>query len=442
VDGWESTQYLDVATRQRSAVTYSFQNTTGDSCLCISQASSDDVGSPPDLAVSVLFFEARAPEQEDAPSETVLRICHVYPPRPEGAESQQVVHLQWPWGLQYLASNTTFIPDCCDGEGSLVFHQHDSRTQRFFRVSPADGRVQLLAGPAPGVDDKQWDSHRDHWHGCSRGPVKLPDLSRLVMDSNGHLVGFDKKTGALVRICLGLKPPVHLQPPPAPPPPPPAWEVGTPIDSQLNRDWGVLLASGEGADVELRCAGGRVLKAHSQVLLARCEWFRRRHSSGLHQGAAAELPEHTGATMACVLQYLYTGHACMSTKSNEAASEGAAASTPSPTAPADDGAAGKPTTGLWQLLRSVPYFQGLSDHDPVALVPLVVVAADQLQLPDLHEACLQLAQRQLSPKTALPWLLAAHMGRQEALEKSALQYVIDNMAGAWARAPMPMLCCC
>jgi hypothetical protein len=62
-------------------------------------------------------------------------------------------------------------------------------------------------------------------------------------------------------------------------------------------------------------------------------------------------------------------------------------------------------------------------------MPLIMVAADQLQLPDLHEACLQLAQRQLSPKTALPWLLAGHMGKQEALEKMALDYVMDNMAG-------------
>jgi hypothetical protein len=186
--------------------------------------------------------------------------------------------------------------------------------------------------------------------------------------------------------------------------------------------------------VELRCAGGAVLQAHSLVLQARCEWFRRRQSSGLHQGAAAELPEHTATTIECVLQYLYTGHACLSTASPEASSEGAAASAPSAAA-ADEGATGKPT-GLWQLLHSVPYFQGLSDHDPVALLPLVMVAADQLQLPDLHEACLQLAQCQLSPKTALPWLLAAHMGRQEALEKIALQYVVENTAGMSAAGRM------
>jgi hypothetical protein len=86
----------------------------------------------------------------------------------------------------------------------------------------------------------------------------------------------------------------------------------------------------------------------------------------------------------------------------------------------------------WQLLRTVPYFQGLSAHDPVLLVPLLMVAADQLQLPDLHEACLQLAQRQLSPRTALPWLLAAHMGQLEALEKAAFEYARANMAGGSA----------
>jgi hypothetical protein len=69
------------------------------------------------------------------------------------------------------------------------------------------------------------------------------------------------------------------------------------------------------------------------------------------------------------------------------------------------------------------------DHEPVLLLPFIMVAADQLQLPDLHGACLQLAQRQLSPKTALPWLLAAHIGKQETLEEAVADYVADNMAG-------------
>jgi hypothetical protein len=77
----------------------------------------------------------------------------------------------------------------------------------------------------------------------------------------------------------------------------------------------------------------------------------------------------------------------------------------------------------------VPYFQGLSDQDPVFLVPLVMVTARHLLLPDLHDAGLALAQRQLSPQTALPWLLAAHIVDLKALERAAFEYVAASYAG-------------
>jgi hypothetical protein len=272
--------------------------------------------------------------------------------------------------------------------------------------------------------------------------VKLPQFSKSILDASGHLVGFDKESGALVRVHLRLKPPIQLQPPPAPPP---AWDLGAPSEAQITKDLGTLLASGEGADVELRCAGGAALKAHSQVLLARSEWFRRKQSSGLGPGAVVDLPEHTAATMACVLQFLYTGHVSLapsavpdtqgSTAAAAAASTARAAATaPGAAAPESD------TSYVWQLLRSVSYFQGLSAHDPVLLVPLLMVAADQLQLPDLHEACLQLAQRQLSPRTALPWLLAAHMGKQEALEEVTLIHAMSNLAGMCSPHCQAYLC--
>jgi hypothetical protein len=153
-----------------------------------------------------------------------------------------------------------------------------------------------------------------------------------------------------------------------------------------------------------------------------------------------DLAEHTAATMACVLQFLYTGHVAVDSVSAPAVAHSTQDATAVPAssteaAPATATAAGaaaaaaSDTSGVWQLLRSVPYFQGLSAHDPVLLVPLIMVAADQLQLPDLHEACLQLAQRQLSPKTALPWLLAGHMAQLAALEKMALDFVMENAAG-------------
>jgi hypothetical protein len=190
--------------------------------------------------------------------------------------------------------------------------------------------------------------------------------------------------------------------------------------------------------VELRCAGGAVLRAHSQVLLARCKFFRSKQSSGLGHEEEVDLPGHTAATMACVLQFLYTGRASLQQGKGDAAAQRSVQAAP-PASNASGGAEGQAhTTGpstpadllvTGQHLRTVPYFQGLSEHDPVLLVPLLMVAADQLQLPDLHEACLQLAQRQLSPRTALPWLLAAHMGKLEALQKAAFEYVAANYAG-------------
>jgi hypothetical protein len=139
--------------------------------------------------------------------------------------------------------------------------------------------------------------------------------------------------------------------------------------------------------------------------------------------------------MACVLQFLYTGHVSLApsaapdTQGSAAAAASSAEAAPATAAAAGAAAAASDTSDVWQLLRSVSYFQGLSERDPVLLVPLIMVAADQLQLPDLHQACLQLAQIQLSPKTALPWLLAGHIEKQEALEKAALEFVMENAAG-------------
>jgi hypothetical protein len=130
-----------------------------------------------------------------------------------------------------------------DRDGSVIFHVA-GRSQRLFKVSPSDGQVQLSAGPAPGLSDANWATSRDYWQGCSLGQVRLPELECSTLDASGNLVGFDKEARALVRICLGLKPPVHLQPPPAPPPPPPTWDIEPVSAGQLGRDLRALLASG------------------------------------------------------------------------------------------------------------------------------------------------------------------------------------------------------
>jgi hypothetical protein len=96
--------------------------------------------------------------------------------------------------------------------------------------------------------------------------------------------------------------------------------------------------------VKLSCAKGAVLQAHSRVLLARCEYFRRWHSSGLGQGAV-DLSEHTAATMACVLQFLCTGRASLQQDKGDAAAQGGSDQVAAPPASsASGGAEGQSST--------------------------------------------------------------------------------------------------
>jgi hypothetical protein len=175
--------------------------------------------------------------------------------------------------------------------------------------------------------------------------------------------------------------------------------------TQIAEDLGELLESGDGADVLLRCAGSQVLQAHHHVLSARWEWFRSKHgfsssaaeeagsaSAGSSAGgqqrvvlATVDVSEHSAATMRLVLRHLYTGR--VSLQRNDA-------------------------------------------DDPVSQLPLLLVAASYFQLPDLHAACLQLAEQHLSPANALQWLVAAHKsaGQQE-LEQAAMAYTMDHIQG-------------
>jgi hypothetical protein len=80
---------------------------------------------------------------------------------------------------------------------------------------------------------------------------------------------------------------------------------------RLGMDLINLLASGEGADVELKCSDGAVLKAHSAVLLARWEYYgvlQRNIAAGMAGGVVTgvvDVSEHSAATMNIILHYLY-----------------------------------------------------------------------------------------------------------------------------------------
>jgi hypothetical protein len=59
----------------------------------------------------------------------------------------------------------------------------------------------------------------------------------------------------------------------------------------------------------------------------------------------------------------------------------------------------------------------------------LLTAASYYVLPDLHAAVLVLAQKTVSPSTALRWLEAAHVAGEAAMEKAVLQFVRSNIDG-------------
>jgi hypothetical protein len=59
----------------------------------------------------------------------------------------------------------------------------------------------------------------------------------------------------------------------------------------------------------------------------------------------------------------------------------------------------------------------------------LLTAASYYLLPDLHAAVLTLAQKLVSPSTALRWLQAAHIAGEAALEKAVLQFTLSNIEG-------------
>jgi hypothetical protein len=294
--------------------------------------------------------------------------------------------------------------------------------------------------------------------GCGWGASELPEMRSCAVDGNGDILYVeyaDPDVAHVVRIAAGLKPPAHLQALHLPPGP---ISIPTCSPTQVTSDLGALLQSDEGADVELRCAGGEVVRAHSHILSARWEWFRARQASGM------TAPGSTGASKGSVK----SKRGSSKNKQEAPATATAAAAAAATAAEGDLGAAGSTaaapsasivvdTSGhsadtLRLLLQHLYTGQVVLPSNPQApetdnnaeeqshirsQVLKLLTAASYYLLPDLHAAVLALAEKLLSPRTALRWLQAAHAAGEAELVKSALQFTRSNLDGGCTGVGLP-----
>jgi hypothetical protein len=394
-----------------------------------------------------------------------------------------------------------------------------------FHVTAA-GKATVVVGSAEGVgDDSDNDSNShqenrdqgsehsssdsdgseepvDVWEGMTiaEGVTCVPEnFYDWTLDASGAIIGFTC-TGHVIRVELAQPLiPAHLQAESAANrDKKPGINFESCRAAQLRADWGDLLASGEGADVQLRCAEGAVVKAHALVLLARWEYYRvlqRSIAAGMTGGRApgeVDVSEHSAATVQLILQHLYTGRVQLlgahsthhtlgngnnsssssSTRSDGPAgaggrgnqevesaaaanSSGASSQESEATTEAVPGGACS-TGGLLEMQQcgaSGPPSKHLqcdcgSQSGPseqqslllgqhlAQLVPLAR-AADALLLPDLRDACLKVAQQELAPGNALPLLLAAHEAQVSPLQTAALEYTLNHIKGG-STLPVPV----
>jgi hypothetical protein len=348
-----------------------------------------------------------------------------------------------------------------DGDGGLIFSTHGDA--HIFYLSPITGRVQILAGPeltsGDGSSPDKPDDLSDWWPGSGWSAPDLPELASTTLDSQGDFLfvedAGDSNVSTLVRIHIGLNPPAHLQ---APPPDQglTSGHIATRDPEQLSTNFGSLLESGQGADVELMCAGEEVVRAHSTVLTAQWEWFRIRQASGMtaatsagpgtasadadrktkrartEQGAAAgatqgenaatepraacvakvDVRDYSAATMQLVMQHLYTGRVQLGKFLGKSSAQG-------------DGAQGHgQSKGGDQHQHAMQH-----DADHMSEVISVLSAASYFLLPDLHTAVVAVAQKLFSPRTALTWLKAAIDAGDAELQQVAYDFTKSNIAG-------------
>jgi hypothetical protein len=116
---------------------------------------------------------------------------------------------------------------------------------------------------------------------------------------------------------------------------------------------------------------------------------------------------HSAGTMQLILQHLYTGQVTLPSSPSQAAGAGS-----------NTEEQGDVRSQVIQLLTAASYYL----------------------LPDLHAAVLTLAQKLVTPSTALRWLQAAHVAGEAALEKATLQFVRSNLDGGCGCNGSPCIC--
>jgi hypothetical protein len=364
------------------------------------------------------------------------------------------VHIRWPSGLQTRPLSTMVLG--CSRDRSLLIATSAARDSEFFthlfHVSPT-GEATLVAGdpePQEHAEEEDEDSDSYEWVDISEGMTgarPLVHLERWKVEASGHLIGFTRDSH-VVRLQLSMPvPPALLQ---ADTNNAEGISFTSCEAAQLRQDLGGLLASGEGADVQLKCAEGRVLRAHSHLLLARWEYYRvlqRNLQAGMTGGGSTgevDVSEHSAATMQLVLQHLYTGRVQLPAP--------AAAAQEAPTRAGSAGGGSKQKGGTGSRASRKRDAQGdakpgtqagssssssQADNTNQALpggvseLMALRCAADALLLPELRDACLTAIQQQLRPDNALPLLLAAHQANLESLEAAVMAYAVQHIRGMW-----------
>lgn len=349
----------------------------------------------------------------------------------------------------------------CDGDAKLVCDVPSASSR------PAHGTYMLevwdpaqpQAPPVPPARDASsngatWDVFKDS--------CPLFRAAHAAVGPSGEVWVWDEwdldngcSLARVVRVPATLTPPAAMVPPASHAPA--SWEV-VGSGTELSRDFGTLLASGDGADVTIRVAGGHKLRAHSPVLAARWEWWRGRQNCAPGTSTSAEvvLEDVTPQAAQALLQFLYTGRAslvCEAGCDQDQQGQGHAAASPSEPASKrarrDQGRAGAGASSSAND-ASAAVSEGAA---PATLLQQVLHVATAYCVPSLRAACLELAAQRINVHSALPWLVFAHEQREQQpeLKQLAMNWAVAHYAGearcamAWVHllsASSSIVCLC